>query len=395
MGFFRFSPALSFPSIIVMCLGTLLGAGCGDDTTPTDGGVDGGATDSATDVGDVGCVPSSERIYEPVWIAGQTGPRNEDGFFGRPDAIFIDGDILIAGDEERGDDEVLLFDLTSADDSMRSELLTPLGDFGRTGEGPLEFRGVAGFARGGDPAELFVAEHLNARVQVLRRIDAAPFYEHVRFIGMRGDPAGPADGTFNTPQALLIDPMGRLYVSDDAKESTSPTARRDVQVFQLDGTFVERFGHMPGAAGREGNLQEPENFVIDLERDRIYVCDEGEDAEDIVMYRYSDRSYVQRLGDFTGTPNGVGLDEYGNLWVVDEGNALDTFVRVLEPEGFTEIFRFGQISAENDLMPGTLNSPDTLLIDLERDEVIIADQGHDRIQAFDLSELQRAACIEE
>jgi DNA-binding beta-propeller fold protein YncE len=185
--------------------------------------------------------------------------------------------------------------------------------------------------------------------------------------------------------------MGRLFASDDAKGAAS-SARRDVQVFGPDDKFITSFGGDDyGPLGLSGNLQEPENFAIDELRDRIYVCDEG--PNNIAVYRYSDFSFIQRIFGFISTPNGIDIDQYGYLYTVDQGNNNTSLVRVFEPEGLTQVFQFGGVSAESDLTPGLFNSPDTLFIHVERDTLIIADQGHDRIQGFRLSEIQRRACL--
>ena len=248
-------------------------------------------------------------------------------------------------------------------------------------------------ARDEASGSLFVVENRNARVQVLSRLEEAPFYAYEREIGFKSEDFEVSQpGEFHTPQAARTDSMGRLYVTDDAQCACSGAARRDVQVFTPAGEYLSVFGDGPReGVGTLGNLAEPENFVIDEVRDRIYVCDEV--PEDIAIFRYSDHSFVRRFGDLIGNPNGIDMDASGNLYVVDEGNQLTTTVRVYEPDGLTEIYNFGDISAEDDLTGGYFNSPDTLIIDIEQDLLIVADQGHDRIQGFSLSEIRAAGCI--
>ncbi len=381
----------------LLIAGALLFGGCGDDDgTP----VDGGATDSGADAQDAStdgsaCQPVAR--VEPIWIAGATGTRAEVGAFGKPDAIFVLGDHLLAGDEDAEFEELHIFDLSSDDETMTADSLTALADIGADpgpgGDGPLEFRGISGFAAL-QSGEVVVAEQGNDRLQVLAPADEAPFYTHARFIGgPAANPDDPAPAEFVRLQALRVDSMGRLYVSDDGRDGTD-IGRRDIQVFDADGTFLFTFGDTGGALGQDGNLQEPENFAIDEARDRIYVCDEG--PNDVVVYRYSDRSFIRRFGGdiFVGTTNGVDFDDEGRIYVVDEGNALSSRVRVFDPDTFEEIGYFGELSEPSDLTPGTFNSPDTLLIDRDADLVVVADQGHDRIQGFRLSEIQAALCFE-
>jgi DNA-binding beta-propeller fold protein YncE len=377
----------------LVCFSVLLAA-CGDDAMATDtgplpdiGGLDIDRADT------VGCVPRPGAIFEPLWIAGQTGTFEEVGAFGRPDAIFVDGDRLLAGDEDDERDELHIYDLTSDDPSVRGDFLTPLADIGTKGPGELEFWGIAGMAQDAASGSIFVVENRNARVQVLSRLDEAPYYAYEREIGFKSeDFEMTPPGEFQTPQAARTDSMGRLYVSDDAQCACSGAARRDVQVFTPEGEFISVFGDGPReGVGTLGNLAEPENFVIDEARDRIYVCDEV--PEDIAIFRYSDNTFVRRFGDLIGNPNGIDMDASGNLYVVDEGNQLTTTVRVFEPDGLTEIYNFGELSTEDDLTGGYFNSPDTLIIDIEQDLLIVADQGHDRIQGFSLSEIRAAGCI--
>lgn len=391
---------LSLRAIRSLVCSSVLLIACGDDATTVDTGPlpdVGGIDIDRADV--MGCMPRPSAIFEPLWIAGQTGTYEEVGAFGRPDAILVDGNRLLAGDEDDERDELHIFDLSSDDPAVRGDFLTPLADIGSKGgpgvdggPGELQFWGISGLASDADRS-LFVVENRNARVQVLSFLEDAPYYAYERDIGFKSmDFEMTPPGEFQTPQAARFDSMGRLYVTDDAQCPCSGSARRDVQMFTAEGEYIDVFGDGPReTVGTMGNLAEPENFVIDEARDRIYVCDEV--PEDIVIYRYSDRSFVRRFGDLIGNPNGIDMDASGNLYVVDEGNQLTTRVRVFEPDGLTEIYNFGELSAENDLTGGYFNSPDTLIIDIEQDLLIVADQGHDRIQGFSLSEIRAAGCI--
>jgi len=314
----------------------------------------------------------------------------------------VDGHLLLAGDEDPAYEEINLFDIGAEDPTAPADLLVGLYDIaaepGPGGDGPLEFRAISGFARNETDGSIYVVEQGNGRIQVLRPIGdrmAPPYYEHGSFIGaFAPGPDNPADGEFVRLQAARTDSMGRLYISDDARMAAE-TARRDIQVFDAEGTFLFKFGDASyGAIGTSGNLQEPENFVIDEARDRIYVCDEGQRT--IAVFTFGDRSFVTRFGEglFLGTPNGIDVDEDGNIYIVDEGNILASYVRILDPDTFEEVARFGDLSAEDDLRPGFFNSPDTLHIDIAEDLLVIADQGHDRIQGFSLSEIRRRACLD-
>ncbi len=387
-----------------------------DDSVADDGTVtDDGAGDTADMAGDADaiedatgdetdtslpiCETTDELVVEPIWIAGATGVRSDVGTFGRPDAIHLTPEgILLAGDEDREFEEIHLYDVRTENPDVRSDMLAPLVDWGADpgpgGSGSMEFRGVSGFAQHPETGDLYVMEQRNYRIQVFNQSDPAdepPYFTFDRFVGTRAaDPDAPNDGEFVRLQAGRFDSEGRLFVSDDAKNAVE-TSRRDVQVLDTDGTFLAKFGDGSyGPLGEEGNLQEPENFVIDEERNRIYVCDEGPEA--ILVYTYDDFSFVTR---FTtgGLPNGIALDQHGLIYVMTEGESSETHVQVYEPGTHFPISRFGAYSEEDDLRPGYFNSPDTLLIEPEFDLLIIADQGHDRVQGFRLSEIQDLACL--
>ncbi len=370
----------------VACLLCVLG--CDEATSPESAPapLDGGplAPPPAT-----ACVRDVWPIIEPVWIAGGPGPREATGAFGKPDAVLLDPDgLLLAGDEHEAYEEIHVFDARTEDPDTTGEPIEALVDWGADpgpgGDGQMEFRGVSGFARDRETGHVYVAEQGNARVQVLRPagpVRAPPYYVHEGYVGgPAADPDRPRDGEFVRLQALRTDALGRLFASDDAKRNAT-SARRDVQVFDRDGAFLYAFG--------AGHLQEPENFVIDAVRDRIYVCDEG--AAELVVFGYTDPGPLRRVGGFSGEPNGVDIDQFGYVYTVDQADPDGAHIRVLEPDGLAEVFRFGRYSGSP--RPGFFKSPDTLIVDVEQDLVVLADQGHGRIQAFRLSEIQARACV--
>ncbi len=377
----------------------------GEGTTSTTGDVTGDTGDTTGDTTTTDgtaplfeCTPAQDAIIEPLWMAGGPGTRADLGKFGKPDALFIDdNDVLLAGDEDDAFEELHLYDLKSDDPTKRADWLTPIADIGAdpgpSGTGKLEFRGISGFAKDPKSGRIYVVEQKNGRVQLLTPTDKAPFYEHHSFFGaFAADKNAPEDGEFVRLQAARTDSLGRLFLSDDARDNVS-SSRRDIQIFTPELEYETKFGdHSYGDLGVDGNLAEPENFVIDEGRDRIYVCDEN--TADVAVYKYSDLSFVQRFGGFIDTPNGIDVDDHGFLYVVDQGKSEEgAFVRVFDPESLTEVFRFGNYSEKGDPKPGHFRSPDTLIIDKQRDLLVVADQGHDRIQGFSLSEVQGLACV--
>lgn len=340
-----------------------------------------------------GCVVDETLIVEPLWIAGGPGPASDLGTLGKPDGLYIDGNILMGGDEHEDYQSINLYDLDSDDPTVMSDQLTPIADLDAAAG--FTWGGVSGITRNPDTDLLYAVQAGTPRVTVLRPMGrmTAPHYAVDHILGEAAVvPTAPVDGEFVRPQTARVDSMGRVYITDDARGAPGGV-RRTVEVFDSADTFLFRFGGTDGGPteGMDGNLMEPENLVIDEARDRIYVCDEGN--AQIVVYRFSDRSYIRRFGAFAGIPNGIDVDQYGYIYIVDEGDGSTSTVRVFDPETFTQIYRFGEISAEDDLRPGFFNSPDSLIIDLSRDLLVIADQGHHRYQGFRLSDLQRRACL--
>ena len=334
------------------------------------------------------CVPDEDGIVEPVWMAGFVGTPDQTGAFGDPDAVLIDArGLLLAGDENAAYEQIHVYQTGDDDPDKVADLLAPIADLGVDG---LEFEGVSGLAQSRVTGQVFVVEQRGRRVQILEPIDDHPYFEHAGYLGQTApDLDDPGDGEWVRPQAVRVDSLGRVYVSDDGHDHPE-TARHDVQVFDQSGNFLYRFGDSSqGELGVDGNLEEPENLAIDEARNRIYVCDEQ--ARDVAAFRYDDRTFVARFGGGSPKPNGVDVDHLGNIYVVYEDGA--GYVRIFEPEGFSEISRFGASSAASDDTPGTFSSPDSLYADLDRDLLVIADQGHDRIQGFQLSQVQQAGCL--
>ncbi|MDP6946238.1 MAG: hypothetical protein QF464_18970, partial [Myxococcota bacterium] len=227
------------------------------------------------------CEPQSELVIEPLWMAGGSGSRDELGMFGKPDAIFLDDSgVLFAGDESSSVEELHLYDIDTDDPTVLSDWIAPLADFGAdpgpAGTGELEFEGISGITRNRVTGQLYIVEQDNGRVQILLPgpdgFREAPHLVHEQFFGAFAPNKDlPGDGQFVRLQAARADSLGRLFLSDDAKKNAT-TARRDVQVFSADLEYLGRFGGLSyGSLGEDGNLEEPENFVIDEGRDRIYV----------------------------------------------------------------------------------------------------------------------------
>lgn len=125
----------------------------------------------------------------------------------------------------------------------------PLAVWGKKGAGPGEFFFPTFVAlRDG---KLYVADTLNARVQVLDEESGQP----VGVIGERGDRIG----NFDKPKGLAFDSFGNLYVADSFWSN--------VQIFNEHGQVLLFFG---GRGDSPGFLSNPSGLAIDG-HNHIYV----------------------------------------------------------------------------------------------------------------------------
>lgn len=139
--------------------------------------------------------------------------------------------------------EVLAFDLASG-----ARLFT----FGGRGSGAGKLYVPQGLAIDGE-GRIFVAEQLNARVQVF---DSEG--QHLYMFGKRGDKAF----NFEGPRGLAFDSQGNLFVAEARKSA--------VLVFQPDGTPLTSLGGSPSLHPLGFTL--PVSVYIDP-TDRVYVGD--------------------------------------------------------------------------------------------------------------------------
>ena len=348
---------------LTMATAVVLSAACGDNALPA-------TPDAGPD--DDPCTPGAPAIIEPVWIAGFQGAAPEVGAFGKADALYLDPNgLLLVGDEDPAYDELALFDV----DAVTAGVAPPVADIGG-------WQSIGGINREPSSGDIFVVELRANRVRIMRWADDPRGAPYLTQVGTLGAPAvdldNPGPGEFVRAQTVDFDSQGRIYVTDDGKVDGA-TGARDVQVFAPDRTFIERFGR--------GDLQEPENFVFDEARNRIYVTDEG--PKDVAVFRFDDHTLETRVGGFLGIPNGIDVDQYGTLYVMDEDAGQ---VLVFDPDTLEEVYRFGADSDPTDLTPGTFRSPDTLVVDVARGLLLVTDQGHHRVQAFALADVQARAC---
>jgi sugar lactone lactonase YvrE len=287
---------------------------------------------------------ASEFLIDPMWIAGGTG--SAVGKYGVPESVAIDslGQIAVT-DKGR-----MMLHIYAAEDGR------PLFDVGGLGSTLGEFNRPNGIAvdRTGN---ILIVEQLNRRVQIFDR--------NYRPIGSFGQYGG-ADGDFQKPMGIAIDGAGSIYITDEARE--------DVQVFDSAG----RYGWSFDAAPR---LQKVESIEVDPDHRRIFVCDEGRSRVNVYDWDGHFLSWFGGPGTapglFGNAPNAIRIDGRGRIYVNDQGNSrINVYRANTEFLASFQCTGKAMVSADGE----ALSEPHNLFL--------VADQGNDRLLAFDLGELQ-------
>lgn len=289
---------------------------------------------------------------DPVWIAGGSG--SGVGKFGEPESVAFDslGRVVVT---DKGHMRLHVY---GRHDGM------PLFDVGGLGSGLGALdrpNGIAVDAAG----RILVVEQRNERVQVFDRD-----YRSLGAFGSRG--TGP--GSFLKPMGIALDPQGRIYVTDEA--------RADVQVFDADGGYLWRFAH------DDPRLSKVESIEVHTPSGRILVCDEGRSRVNVYdldgNFHHAFGTEGSGPGEFGNDPNAVRFDGRGRIYVNDQGNSR---INVYDADtSFLASFRSGA---------GGMESADGVALSERYNLFVVADQGHNRVLAFDLGEMQcRLARVE-
>jgi len=208
--------------------------------------------------------------------------------------------------------------------------LSVVRSWGTAGAEAGQFNRPRGIAIGPD-GEVYVVDSDNARIQVFSSEGA-----FVRQWGSYCDmetgtgcldpdgngPLAPGDGQFKEPWGIAVDGDAnggaiRVYVAD--------TWNHRVQAFELDGSFVAKwgnFGQTQSAAGGENLFYGPRDLVVD-KQGRLFVSDTGNKR--IMVFDRSGTYLAQwgggglAAGSFE-EPVGLALDSDGDLYVADTWN---------------------------------------------------------------------------
>jgi len=288
---------------------------------------------------------AQDITVQPLWTTGGTGRGT--GEFGTPESVAIDslGHVVVT---DKGRMMLHVYDAKNG---------RPLFDVGELGSGPGQFdrpNGIAVDARG----RILVVEQRNSRVQVLdREYKPAGAFGH----------GGGGDGAFTKAMGIALDPAGRIYITDEA--------RRDVQVFDAGGAYLWSFDRKP-------RLTKVESIEIDAPRQRIFVCDEGRSRVNVYdlqgRFQNSFGKKGTGPGEFGNDPNAIRVDGDGRIYVNDQGNErLNVYGPGLE---FLAAIRNAD---------GGFDSADGVALSEPHNLLVVCDQGHNRVVAFDLRAIQK------
>ena len=121
--------------------------------------------------------------------------------------------------------------------------------------------------------------------------------------GIEGD----ADGEFNYPIGIVVDGVGRVYVSDQYNNR--------IQVFDPNGRFLRKWG---SEGERNGEFNLPFGIAVDG-AGNVYVSDEDNmmiqafDPEGRLLVKWD---YYYNNGD-GGFPSAIAVDGEGKIYIAD------------------------------------------------------------------------------
>jgi streptogramin lyase len=178
--------------------------------------------------------------------------------------------------------------------------------------------------------------------------------------------------------AVAVTQSGHLFVADSHRSGLDRIGR--ILVYSLDGTFLERRGHIDLT---QEVIEGPSGIACDL-WDNVYISD----AIGIVKMR-SDGVFVTRWDRFGGEPSrfylpaGVTVDPAGSILVTDSARIKnpkyrDHRVEIFSPTG-TLMSQFGAWGHETNLF----NEPGSICLDPSTGHIYIGDLGNTRVKKCD------------
>ena len=255
------------------------------------------------------------------------------------------------------------------------------GDSGFSGDGGpavqariIHSRGVAVDGAG----NLYIADTFNDRI---RRVDVSGIIATIAGGGSGGDGGPAVEARLNSPNGVALDRVGNLYIADtishrirrvDASGTITTVAGTGTSGYSGDGgPAVEAQLNCPSdvAVDRSGNL-----YIADRANARIRRVDSSGNIQTV--------AHTRRARCADGGP-AVAVDRAGNLFVADYD---DHRIKRVDPSGtLTTIAGVGERGYGGDNGPAIhaqLNWPNGVAVD-DIGNLFIADSGNDRIRRVD------------
>lgn len=242
------------------------------------------------------------------------------------------------------------------------------GLLGTIGTGVGEFNGGNNSRMELDGSgNIFLTNDFNGNTKVLK-LDSSGSY-----VGEWGTVQGTGQGEFFSPSGISVDDDGNVYVGETALDNE--TFR--IQKFDNDGNFVDWFvpyGRFDGQTRSSG--------VVEIIDQKLYVLDSIWDSFEVFDL---DGSYIERLGpvagpeedDFTGAL-GITIDSEGNIYTAEENFHNRIKKHNADFELQTQIGGYGSIGDE------MFSGVGDVAVD-SNGKIFAADWYGDRVKVFDSS----------
>ena len=188
---------------------------------------------------------------------------------------------------------------------------------GSKGNGPLQFNNPHGIAISKAKRQVFVADSLNYRVQVLHLDDLTFSHE----FGSKGS----EQGRFNYPYGVAIDSKGFVYITDSTNLRVQKFIHHDGQFISSFGTYNEGWWLNSSLAS---HLSHPSGITVD-DKDHLYINNER--SEYVSVYTVSGKYIHQFNKSYKNSTDstyfhGIVCDNNGTIFVCCTlGNTIKLF----------------------------------------------------------------------